>query len=288
MIVLKRNCLWNRVVCLALCFITVLLTASPAAALSAPADDVSEEPTQSAYIHPVSKVRAAPQPNTVIIGCLENGTPVTIMGDYGSYYQIDCHEMLGYIRKEQISVDDSGSYVVACNPSSTETTYMNAHTPAQALELAGQIRNLAIMHYGIPYVRGGTSPRGFDCSGLTQYVFGKVDYTLKRTVAQQLQSGVIIPKEDLQCGDLVFFKYTTAAGSLYSHVGIYIGNGQIIHASSTRGVTVDNLGTPYYTEHYLCARRVILSDLTHISTTATVGATQTINSAYWRENSQTA
>lgn len=285
---MKRNCLWIRFACLALCFITVLLSASPAAALSSPAEDVSEEPTQSAFIHPVSKVRSAPQPNTVIIGCLENGTPVNILGDYGSYYQIDCYDMIGYIRKEQISMDASGSFVVSCQPTSSETTYMNAHSPAQALELVGQIRDLAILHYGIRYVIGGTGPRGFDCSGLTQYIFGKVDYPLKRTVAQQLQSGVIVPKDDLQCGDLVFFKYTTSTGSLYSHVGVYIGNGQIIHASSTRGVTVDYLSTPYYTQHYLCARRVILSDLACISTTATIGATQNINSAYWRENSQTA
>lgn len=273
--------------CLALCFITTLLSASPAAALSSPAPETAAEAAQGALIHPVSKVRAAPQPGTVIIGCLENGTTVTILGDYGSYYQIDCYEMVGYIRKEQITGDDSGNFVVCCQPTSTETTYMNAHAPAQALELAGQLRDQAISHYGIPYVKGGTGPRGFDCSGLTQYIFGKVDYSLKRTVAQQLQSGVIIPKEDLQCGDLVFFKYTTAAGSLYSHMGIYIGNGQIIHASSTRGVTVDSLATPYYTAHYLCARRVILSDLGCISTTATLGATQSINSAYWRENSQT-
>lgn len=274
--------------CLALCFITVLLTASPAAALSSPVPDTAQTLSQETLIHPVSKVRAAPQPNTVIIGCLENGTPVNILGDYGSYYQIDCHEMIGYIRKEQITMDASGSFLVSCQPTSSETTYMNAHSPAQALELAGQIRELAILHYGIRYVIGGTGPRGFDCSGLTQYVFGKNGYSLKRTVAQQLQSGVIIPKEELQCGDLVFFKYTTRTGSLYSHVGIYIGNGQILHASSTRGVTVDNLATPYYTQHYLCARRVILSDLACISTTATTVATQNINSAYWRENSQTA
>lgn len=282
---MKRKCLWNRCICFVLCMITVLLSASPATAISSVPET---ETAQGAQIHPVSKVRAAPQPGTVIIGCLENGTTVTILGDYGSYYQIDCYEMVGYIRKEQIMMDDSGNFVVSCQSTSSETTYMNAHSPAQALELTSQIRDLASMHYGIPYVHGGVGPRGFDCSGLTQYIFGKVDYSLKRTVAGQLQSGIIVSREDLQCGDLVFFKYTTAVGSLFSHVGIYIGNGQIIHASSTRGVTVDSLGTPYYAEHYLCARRVVLSDLACISTNATVGATQTINSAYWRENSQTA
>ena len=277
----------GRLLCLALCLAALILTVSPA--IPAKAEASAAEPTADApTVRPVSKVRSAPYPGTAIIGCLDNDTVLQILADCGNYYQIDCHEMSGYIRKEQVAVDEDGIYRVQCKADCSETTYMNANSPALALETTTQLRELALLHYGIRYTVGGTTPRsGFDCSGFTQYIFGKMGYSLKRTVAQQLQSGMIIAKEELQCGDLVFFKYTTNTSSLYSHVGIYIGNNQIVHASSSRGITVDSLDTPYYAEHYLCSRRVILSDLSSISTVPTVGATQNINSSIWREHSQT-
>ena len=276
-----------RLLCLALCLVALILTMFPAIPAKAEAS-AADQTAEASAVCPVSKVRSAPYPGTAIIGCLDNGTVLQILADCGSYYQIDCHEMCGYIRKEQVAVDENGIYSVQCREDSSETTYMNINSPALALETTSQLRELALLHYGIRYTVGGTTPkRGFDCSGFTQYIFSKMGYSLKRTVAQQLQSGIIIAKEELQCGDLVFFKYTTNTSSLYSHVGMYIGNNQIVHASSSRGITVDSLDTPYYAAHYLCSRRVILSDLTCISTVPTIGATQNINSSIWREHSQT-
>lgn len=246
--------------------------------------------TEAAPIAPVravTKIRTIPAPDAIIIGCLENGATLTVLGDAGAYYQIDCFDMVGYIRKEQVSLDETGTYRVHCSPSCSETTYLANHTATQALSLTSQLRNTAMTYIGVPYAGGGTSPRGFDCSGFTQYVFASGGYSLLRTVAQQLQSGIIIPKEDLQCGDLVFFKYTTSVGSLYSHVGIYIGNNQILHASSTRGVTINDLSEPYYVDHYLCARRVVLSDVSGVNTIPSVIGAQNFNSSYWRENSRT-
>jgi hypothetical protein len=291
MIFLKRKFQGIRQLCLLLFVLTLLLSANPVSALSGSAEpqkpDLSTAESSMPAVRAVSKVRVIPALGSVIIGCLEDGTVLSVLGEDGAYYRIDCFDMTGFILKQQVAVGEDGTYRVRCSAQCSETTYFANNNTAQALNLTGQLKNTAIAYLGKPYVKGGTGPRGFDCSGLTQHVFETAGYSLKRTVAQQLQSGIIIPKEDLQCGDLVFFKYTTATRSLYSHIGIYIGNGQVLHASTSRGVTIDDLDSPYYTEHYLCARRVVLSDISEINTIPSVSATQNFNSSYWRENSRT-
>ena len=308
---LKRIFPGIRHLCFLLGILILLLSATPVSAVSgvpvtqefdvapvtdnitpeAPAITVEDSSvTEAASIAPiraVTKIRTIPAQDAIIIGCLEEGATLAVLGDAGAYYQIDCFDMIGYIRKEQVAQDETGTYRVRCNPDCSETTYFANNSATQALSLTGQLRNTGLDYIGVPYVGGGTSPRGFDCSGFTQYIFATAGYCLQRTVSQQLQSGIIIPKEDLQCGDLVFFKYTTSVGSLYSHVGIYIGNNQIIHASSSRGITINDLSEPYYVDHYLCARRVVLSDISGVNTIPSVIGDQNFNSSYWRENSRT-
>ena len=122
-----------------------------------------------------------------------------------------------------------------------------------ASELAASIIAMGKKYIGVPYKWAGTTPKGFDCSGFTQYVYKQMGYTLKRTAAQQLTNGTSV--SNLKPGDLVFFQNTYRAG--ISHVGIYIGNGQFIHASSSKGVTISNLSSSYYTSHYYGARRIL-------------------------------
>jgi len=110
-------------------------------------------------------------------------------------------------------------------------------------------------YYGVPYVWGGTSPSGFDCSGFTHYVMLKNNIIIPRTASAQYNSGYWVSKSNLRKGDLVFF---TTYKSGPSHVGIYIGNNQFIHASSGAGkVTISNLNSSYYAQRYLGAKRVI-------------------------------
>lgn len=90
---------------------------------------------------------------------------------------------------------------------------------------AGGVVGIAMQFQGVPYVWGGTSPSGFDCSGLVQYVYRQAGYSLPRTAAAQYGAGTPISYSELAPGDLVFFGY----GSI-SHVGIYIGGGSMIHA----------------------------------------------------------
>jgi cell wall-associated NlpC family hydrolase len=105
---------------------------------------------------------------------------------------------------------------------------------------------------GVPYVFGGTTASGFDCSGFVQHVFAMLGIDLPRTADAQYDVGhraVGGPHP----GDLVFFD--TYGG--VSHVGIYLGNGEFVHASSSRGVMVSHLSESYWAARYVGAKRLI-------------------------------
>lgn len=107
-------------------------------------------------------------------------------------------------------------------------------------------------YMGTPYVWGGEQPGGFDCSGYVQYVFAQHGYRLPRTADIQFEVGEVVKRGEEKPGDLVFFE-TYAPGA--SHVGVYLGRGYFIHASSSRGVTVDRLATDFFAQRYLGAKR---------------------------------
>lgn len=122
------------------------------------------------------------------------------------------------------------------------------------------IAAFALQFVGVPYVYGGASPSGFDCSGFTKYVFAQFGVSLPHGATPQLNYGVSVSRDDLQPGDLVFFQGTYATSSAASHCGIYVGGGQFAHSASggNRGITVSNLSDAYYSRHYLTARRIEL------------------------------
>ncbi|MBD7984690.1 C40 family peptidase [Sporosarcina sp. Sa2YVA2] len=107
---------------------------------------------------------------------------------------------------------------------------------------------------GIKYKYGGTTTAGFDCSGFIQYVFKKHDLNLPRTTSGMHATGVKVDKAELAAGDLVFFNTT---GKGVSHAGIYVGDGKFVHASTSKGVSVDALDDPYYWgKRYIGAKRI--------------------------------
>ena len=110
-------------------------------------------------------------------------------------------------------------------------------------------------YLGTPYRSGGSSPKGFDCSGFTYYIFQQYGISIPRCSADQGSVGTTISKSDLQIGDLVIFQNTYKAGP--SHAGIYVGNGNFIHSSSSGGsVMISNLTSGYYHNHFHSGRRV--------------------------------
>ena len=112
----------------------------------------------------------------------------------------------------------------------------------------------AKQHLGVPYKWGGTDPSGFDCSGFVYYVLRSLGINVSRTLTAMYTQGTPVAKSNLQPGDVVFFQNTYKSG--LSHVGIYVGNGQFIHApSSGKVVSYSNLYTNYYIEHYYGAVR---------------------------------
>jgi cell wall-associated NlpC family hydrolase len=113
----------------------------------------------------------------------------------------------------------------------------------------------ALKFLGSAYVWGGSSPGGFDCSGLVWYVAKQLGRPLTRGMFGQFNSGAHPSRDDLKVGDLVFFQNTFAPG--LSHNGIYIGNGQFVHAADeAAGVTISSLSTAYWSSHWFGATRL--------------------------------
>ena len=238
--------LGRLIVCLLVLCLLFCLT--PGQALAE--DDQSKAPTGQI----VTLVRRSAYAGTTVIGCFEDGTRLKVLGTKNQFYRVDCYDMTGYIMKSQVRQDENGEYYVNCVAGSSETKTLPTRTPEDALALRGDVRTEALKYQGVPYVWGGTTPRGFDCSGFTQYVFKEMGYTLKRTAAQQLTCGTPV-NGSLQVGDLVFFTNTYATSAAASHVGIYMGDNLFIHAANG-GVKITSLDHEYYAARYIGARRV--------------------------------
>lgn len=120
-----------------------------------------------------------------------------------------------------------------------------------------EIVSRAAKYKGVPYVFGGTTTKGFDCSGYVQYVFKDCKAKLPRLADEQALQGIFVTQKQLRPGDLVFFT-TYAAGA--SHVGIYAGDGQFWSASSSKGVMLSSLKDDYWKQRYYGARRVLITN----------------------------
>lgn len=183
-------------------------------------------------------LRSGPSTRHSKVAVLKAGTPVTIVGQYGSWRKVVVKGgAKGFIAR---SLLDVGGSVIRC---------------AQGLsESDSTLIRTALACRGMRYRRGGTSRGGFDCSGFTRYVYAKYGVSLPHSSAAQSRLGTPVTRSQLQPGDLVFFE-TYRRG--ISHVGIYIGNNQFVHASTPRGgVRVDSLNQAYYSKRYRGARRV--------------------------------
>lgn len=201
--------------------------------------------------------------SSLLIGYLEHGTVLTVLGQTESYYKIDCYDMPGYILKELVSYNREG-YYVRTNPNSKDVTALPIQDLSDIVLLRNKLYREATAQLGVRYVSGGTTPGGFDCSGFSQYVYRQCAISLPRTCDDQAGAGIIIPKDALQCGDLVFFQGTNGMAPLASHVGIYLGEGKLIHAGSG-GITIVDLDSYYFSKHYQCARRMVCTQAPEVN-----------------------
>lgn len=171
-------------------------------------------------------------PESGVVGVFDNGTEMQILGVFGGWYKVKYGSQTGFVFSDFFVLNGG------------------------VTESAGQkIVDTAMQYLGTPYVWGGASPGGFDCSGLVNYVYKECGYSINRTAASIYENGTYVDISALQVGDAVCFSsYSDRIG----HVGIYIGNGQFIHASSGSGsVIISELSESYYTNRYIGARRIV-------------------------------
>ena len=174
------------------------------------------------------------------------GYDITVDGDFGPATEA---ALINYQKDHGLEVDGLAGPAVY-------RSLLGQEFPTVSRGLMGGNRRLiatAMQYMGVPYVYGGSSPSGFDCSGFVQYVYRQVGIDLPRTADIQFEVGVPVSKSELQAGDLVFF-----AGDYVnvSHVGIYLRDGEFIHASTTYGIAIDTLSRDYRRDHYVGARRI--------------------------------
>lgn len=136
-------------------------------------------------------------------------------------------------------------------PSATEEA---SKTPPVALNY-DKFRESVESFLGTPYVWGGTTRAGSDCSGFTSLVMGENGYNIPRTSQEQAKRGTAVGKENLRLGDLLFFD--TKGGGSITHVGFYLGGNLMVHAASSKGVTIILFSDKYFLSRFLTARRVI-------------------------------
>ena len=184
-------------------------------------------------------LRAKPDPASDLLATLSTGDKAYIIGFNCGWYKVTYGSQTGYIRSDLLEL--------------TEKPAANSGG-ASYVSLGQQLVDLAKQYTGTPYVWGGTTTSGFDCSGYTKYVYAQLGYTIKRTAAQQLTNGVSVTS--LQLGDLVFFNNTYSSSLAATHVGIYVGDNQFIHAASG-GVKITDLSDSFYASRYVGARRIL-------------------------------
>lgn len=123
---------------------------------------------------------------------------------------------------------------------------------------ADELIKTAQKYLGVPHCMGGTTMKCMDCSGLLVTVFATHDIHLPHSAEEQARYGTIIDAKDgLRKGDLVFFIRSYKTNSFITHSGIYIGNNQFIHTSSSKGVTITSLSNPWWEEKFIFGTRVL-------------------------------
>lgn len=207
-------------------------------------------------------VRSGPGTGYASLTKAAKNEKVYIIGINNQWFKVICGDVIGYIRSDYVdltevpyenraSVNKPLFYVGGKSTGVTPSAAALKGTVATADKIVATAKK----YIGVPYLWGGITPSGFDCSGYVQYVFNIHGISLPRTTTLQYGAGSYVSKGSLKVGDLVFF--STGSNWAVSHVGIYVGDNQFIHASTSKGVVISSLGNSYWSARYYGARRVL-------------------------------
>jgi len=184
-------------------------------------------------------IRSGPDTSCEKVGKLQDGDVVRATEEADGWYKIED----GYIRADYVQQIDAEEAAAA-------------EEEKKASGAGAEIAAYAQQYVGYAYVYGGSSPKGFDCSGFTKYIYKQFGYSLNRSASDQLKNGSSVSKDELQPGDLVFFRQGGSSRPA-SHVGLYIGNGEFIHASEPGvGVIISGMDS-HSARGYVGARRIV-------------------------------
>ena len=191
-------------------------------------------------------VRKGPSTSYSKLGKLSYGKSVKVLSTSNGWSKISYNGRTAYVKS---------TYLQAKKPSSTSS---KNDSDTNVSKSASALISYAKRFLGKPYVWGAQGPNSFDCSGFTYYVFkNSANITLPRTSKDQSTYGTTVSKKNLKVGDLVFFDTSGSNSGNVSHVGIYIGSNQFIHASSSKGKVVISDFNNYYTNAFVKAKRVL-------------------------------
>ncbi|MFN4032129.1 MAG: NlpC/P60 family protein [Fimbriimonadales bacterium] len=207
-------------------------------------------------------IRSAPTTNARRITIVDRWTKAQVLGRQGDWSRIRLQDgRTGWVLSQYLSPTkppraQSTARRGAPRPQSARSRQLSRMQAAPSVESgkAPGVVSRALGYLGARYSYGGSGARGFDCSGFTAYIYRQHGIRLPHNSAAQYRVGKPVPRSELRPGDLVFFR---TRGNRISHVGIYMGNGKFVHASSARGrVRIDTLNSGYYRQRYVGARRV--------------------------------
>ena len=222
-------------------------------------------------------LRSGPSTSYRSVATASKGSKCYILGLNNGWYKVIYNSTICYIRSDFVDLTEipyenkdsaaspkffRGGKSTGTAPSAAAlngTAPSGSSSSSASASVSGvtgaRILAEAQKYLGTPYVSGGASPSGFDCSGFVYYVLKQLGYSVSRTPAAQFSIGTSVSKENLKPGDIVFFANTYISG--ISHVGIYAGNGQFIHSPNSRStVCYSDLTSGYWANHYYGARRV--------------------------------
>lgn len=199
-----------------------------------------EHPRQGMITGSMVNLRESASLTAKVLTVLPQGNPVEVEGIEYDWVRVKLGNGLqGWVNQKYITTD-------------TEII----ESRERFLSKAAKITGLALKYLGFKYRYGGASPYGFDCSGFTMFIYAQFGWKLPHNAAAQMELGTAVSKTDLLPGDLVFFK--TLNSHKINHVGIYLGNGDFIHAASGAGtIKVSTINRGYYQNKYCCARRLV-------------------------------